>query len=134
MIRKIGFVVALVLMLSSGCAQEKDDLDSIRKAAEQGSARAQSNLGFMYYEGTGVTQDYILAHKWANLAAEKLSGKEREPAVKLRNRIAEQMTREEIAEAQKLASEWKPKVHGEDPNPFNFIPWPPTMQGEQAGE
>ena len=48
--------------------------------------------------------------------------------MKSRNRIAEQMTRDQIAEAQKMAREWKPKVH------INFIPWPPTMQGEQAGE
>jgi hypothetical protein len=31
-------------------------------------------------------------------------------AVSNRNRVAQQMTPEQIAEAQKLASEWKPKL------------------------
>src|SRR5271165_1183801 len=40
-----------------------------RKAAEQGEALAQDNLGRMYEQGRGVTQDYLLAHMWHNLAA-----------------------------------------------------------------
>jgi TPR repeat protein len=32
------------------------------KAAEQGYAKAQDNLSIMYYEGLGVTQDYVKAH------------------------------------------------------------------------
>ena len=34
-----------------------------RKAAEQGYAPAQRQLGFMYYSGTGVPKDYSMAHK-----------------------------------------------------------------------
>jgi len=40
-----------------------------RLAAEQGYAKAQSGLGFMYSLGQGVPQDYLQAHMWANLAA-----------------------------------------------------------------
>ena len=39
--------------------------------AEQGDARAQSNLGVMYYEGRGVPQDYQEALKWYRKAAEQ---------------------------------------------------------------
>ena len=35
-----------------------------RKAAEQGNASAQSNLGVMYAEGRGVPQDDAEAVKW----------------------------------------------------------------------
>jgi len=42
-----------------------------RKAAEQGNAKAQVNLGVMYYEGKGVTQDYQEAVKWYRKAAEQ---------------------------------------------------------------
>ena len=35
-----------------------------RLAAQQGYARAQRNLGLMYYGGQGVAQDYAEAVKW----------------------------------------------------------------------
>jgi tetratricopeptide (TPR) repeat protein len=41
------------------------------KAAEQGDAAAQFNLGLMYYFGEGVQQDYAEAEKWYRKAAEQ---------------------------------------------------------------
>ena len=41
-----------------------------RLAAEQGVAKAQYNLGWMYMNGRGVPQDYQEAVKWYRLAAE----------------------------------------------------------------
>jgi TPR repeat protein len=38
--------------------------------AEQGHGEAQYNLGMMYNDGQGVTQDYETAFKWFKLAAE----------------------------------------------------------------
>ena len=75
-----------------------------RKAADQGSARAQFNLGAMYANGQGVPQDYILAHMWLSLAAAKNETR----AVDLRDIVAAKMTAAQVAEAQKLAREWKP--------------------------
>ena len=42
-----------------------------RKAAEQGYARAQSDLGWMYQNGYGISQDYTEAVKWYQKAAEQ---------------------------------------------------------------
>ena len=42
-----------------------------RPLAEQGDARAQVRLGFMYEMGRGVPQDYWQAGKWYRLAAEQ---------------------------------------------------------------
>jgi len=59
-----------------------------------------------------VPQDYVQAHKWFNLAAARFPGSEpkrREAAVENRDRIAAKMTPTQIAEAQRLAREWKPK-------------------------
>ena len=43
--------------------------DWYRKAAEQGQADAQHNLGVMYAGGLGVAQeDYVQAHMWLSLA------------------------------------------------------------------
>jgi TPR repeat protein len=40
-------------------------------AAEQNDVDAKNMLGFMYYEGNGVTQDYEQAKKWYTSAAEQ---------------------------------------------------------------
>jgi TPR repeat protein len=90
----------------------KDDAEAAkwyRFAAEQGKADAQYLLGTMYISGEGVPQDYVLAHTWLNLAASRLEGKKREAAANSRNLLEELMTPEQIAEAQRLAREWKPK-------------------------
>jgi TPR repeat protein len=66
----------------------------------------------MYYSGRGALQDYVQAYKWANLAAARIPALETEHramAVKLRDEVTERMTPEEIAEAQRLARQWRPK-------------------------
>jgi uncharacterized protein len=78
-------------------------LQWFRLAAEQGDARAQYYLGAMYANGQGVPQDLVLAHMWFNLSA---AGGYPE---QVRDEIAGHMTPAQIAEAQKLAREWKPK-------------------------
>ena len=83
-----------------------------RRAAEQGNAMAQYNLSLRYANGEGLPQDFTQAHKWANLAASRYSANEtelRDKAVKNRETIAKKMTPAQIAEAQRLAREWKPK-------------------------
>ena len=64
--------------------------------AEQGDAKAQHSQG--------VLQDFVQAHIWYNLAA--ANGGKR--GALLRDNLATQMTPSQIAEAQKLAREWKP--------------------------
>ena len=70
-----------------------------RLAAVQGEYWAQVNLAIMYEKGQGVTKDHVLAHMWYNISGLPYS----------RDRVAKQMTSAQIAEAQKLAREWKPK-------------------------
>jgi TPR repeat protein len=53
---------------------EKDYAQAVswfRKAADQGYAHAQCNLGRAYEEGNGVNQDYAEAIKWFRKAAEQ---------------------------------------------------------------
>jgi TPR repeat protein len=71
-----------------------------RLAAEQGYISAQASLGFKYILGEGVMQNYITAHMWLNLAAAKGN----EYAIEDRKLIQENMSVEQIAEAQKRAS------------------------------
>ena len=81
-----------------------------REAAEQGFLKAQFALGSMYDRGRGVPQDYIEAHKWFNLAATQRS-EVQEKARENRDLLEKRMTSAQIAEAQKLAREWKPKLN-----------------------
>ncbi|MBI2881977.1 MAG: sel1 repeat family protein [Candidatus Tectomicrobia bacterium] len=80
-----------------------------RKAADQGDAPAQYNLGWMYSNGWGVPLDFILAHMWMNLAASRETGERAKAYSTVRDLLAREMTREQIAEAQRLAAAWKPK-------------------------
>ena len=83
-----------------------------RKAAEQGDAGAQNNLGVMYDKGQGVTQNYVQAHMWSNLAASRAKGVAvRDAAAKNRDILAGRMTPAQVAEAQRLARAWRPKKH-----------------------
>ena len=82
----------------------------IKLLAEQGLASAQYNLGVMYDEGQGVPQDYVQAHMWFSLAAAGLPpGEDRNSAAEYRDIVAKLLTAAQIAEAQRLAREWKPK-------------------------
>lgn len=45
--------------------------EKIKPLAEQGDAKAQLNLGFLYYEGEEVKQDYKIAFKWFKQAADQ---------------------------------------------------------------
>ena len=76
------------------------------KAAEQGHAKAQHNLGLSYFNAEGVPEDYVTGYKWLVLAA--VSGDSN--SVKLRNIMKNRMTQEQIAEAQRLAKEFKPNT------------------------
>jgi TPR repeat protein len=78
----------------------------IRLAADQGLHDAQHFLGLTYEHGKGVSQDFLQAHMWYTLAS--VNGLE--IADKDRDAIAKQMTPAQIAEAQQLAQEWKPKT------------------------
>ena len=70
-----------------------------RKAADQGYATAQLNLGYMYGKGLGVLKDNILAHMWFNIAAIKghKMGK------RYRGIVEKRMTAAEIFKAMKKA-------------------------------
>ena len=82
----------------------KEALKWYRKAANQGYASGQTNLGFMYATGKGVLKDLVQAHKWWNLGS--MNGNDK--ASRNRDRVEKKMTSSQIAEAQRLARNWKP--------------------------
>jgi len=52
-------------------ADKKEAVKWYRKAAEQGDAEAQFNLGRAFVNGEGVDKDKMEAVKWLRLAAEQ---------------------------------------------------------------
>ena len=77
-----------------------------RRAAVQGHAAAQCDMGLAYGDGEGVTQDFTKAYAWFHLAA--IQGDER--AVEYKGRYAKAMSREQLAEAKKLASRLREQI------------------------
>ncbi|MEE9381306.1 MAG: SEL1-like repeat protein [Hyphomonadaceae bacterium] len=59
-------------------------------------------VGIVYSVGMGVDADLVKAHQWFNLAALKGS----DEAKSERKEMADQMSSDEIAQAQKAAREW----------------------------
>ena len=106
---------ALGFAYLNGVGVQQDPAEAakwFRKAADQGDIDAQFHLGGMYELANGVPQNYVLAHMWFDLVAAQGT---RQYAVESRERVEKQMSPPQIAEAQKLAREWKPnperKVH-----------------------
>ncbi|MDC1022910.1 tetratricopeptide repeat protein [bacterium] len=103
----------LGLRYKLGIGAPQDDKEAVkwfRMSAEQGSAPGQSNLGAMYYHGTGVPQDYKEACAWWSVA--KANGQEngQELAEKNLGIVIKEMTNEQIAEAQSLATEISKRI------------------------
>ncbi len=74
--------------------------DLCRQASELGSAIAQNNLALMYANGQSVRTDYVWAYAWLDVASAQLAA-----AGELRDRIAVEMSAEQIAEAKLRARE-----------------------------
>jgi hypothetical protein len=79
-----------------------------RAAADQGEPFAEFSLGVLFNFGKGVKRDYVQAYTWYERAALHTTGGDRETIVEMRNVVAEKLTHQQIAEAQRIAAEWKP--------------------------
>jgi TPR repeat protein len=108
----------LALAIYAGEGVTKDLVEAakwFRKAAEQGLAGAQRNLGVCYGDGLGVTKDYIEAYKWLSIA----SAQGDEYARRGKGKLAGEMTPKQIAEGARLAREFKPSSA---PKPATYAP------------
>ena len=75
----------------------------MRPLADQGDVTAQTIVGLMYYFNYG---DRVSAYMWFNLAAAQGNAF----AEMFLRDTADKMSPDQIAEAQKLAREWKPNT------------------------
>jgi uncharacterized protein len=71
-------------------------------ATAGGTPDALFELGLMHCAGRDVALDLVSAHKWFNLAAMRGN----EEAKRYRMEIARELSKSEVAEAQRQAREW----------------------------
>jgi len=98
--------------LSSKPAQWDPDvtIGVFHKAAEYGYALAQWIVGALLAVGVfHRPPDYVQAYMWINLAASASTGDDQREYLSERDAVAAKMTPQKVAEAQRLAREWKPK-------------------------
>lgn len=97
--------VALLYLDGKGVARNYEEAAKwFARAANQGHVKAQHNLGAMYGIGQGVKRDYVQAYKWLSLCAAKGDG----GCASQRDQVEKKLRSKKLAEAQRLASEWKP--------------------------
>ena len=75
-------------------------------AADHGHGRAMFVLGRLYHTAHGVPHDLVRAHMWYNLA----TAHGYDDGKRWRDRVADEMSPSQIAEAQKLAREWNVRM------------------------
>lgn len=89
-----------------GARADLTSLDPVQLMAEQGNANAQLAMGCLTLRGQGVEQDAVQAYMWFSLAA----GKGLPLAVRARDTMARRLTSDDLAKAQTLARNWKPRT------------------------
>jgi uncharacterized protein len=87
--------------------QDFSSRDTIEYAAQGGQPDALFELGLIYCTGRDGKVDLIEAHKWFNLAA--IRGNQE--AKHYRNELSSELSKSEIARAQKMAREWMKSLH-----------------------
>jgi TPR repeat protein len=99
------FNVGLLYEAGQGVARSYEEAAKwFARAANQGHVKAQHNLGAMYGVGEGVQRDYVRAYKWLSLCAAKGDG----GCASQRDQVEKKLKPRKLAEAQRLAGEWKP--------------------------
>ena len=87
------------------------EIEQLRQPAEQGGAEAQNALGRAYDEGRGVAEDHVKAIAWINLAA----AQGHTSAVENKGLLPQILTSEQMAEAEKLADEFREDIEAAKP-------------------
>jgi TPR repeat protein len=98
---------SLGVMLRSGnlgTTNQQDVLTLFRDSAEQGFPPGQNVYGYLLSRGEGTKRDIVEAWKWYELAA---AAQDPNALVNMRNQRGD-LTAEQIAEARRRASEFKP--------------------------
>lgn len=107
--RHVGAFYRLCVLSDIGRGMPQDYQEALRwcrLAADQRHGQAMFLIATYYERARGVPKDVVQAYQWYNLAA----ANGYEDGAKWRNRLALHMTPTQIAQAQFLARNWRPKT------------------------
>jgi uncharacterized protein len=98
--------------LGKNYERKKDFVEAARwyrKSADQGNSYAEASLGIFYRAGKGLPRDEVQAEMWFLVALDRAAAGDLDTLVEMRDSVAAHLTPQQLAEAQRLAREWKPK-------------------------
>jgi len=107
--RDAGTPAGLPVDVSSAAAHDAQALHWWLRAANQGSAKAQTALALRYESGDGVAQDLVTALTWYRLAAPRLRGDEADRVEQARLRLSRRMEPADVGLAERRAALWLPQ-------------------------
>jgi len=95
-----------------GYGVPKDQAEAIkwfRLAASHGDVQSRYYLGIMHQKGEGVAKDLVAAHMWLSLYSRNAPNHRDQAYTKeIIDGIERKLNEEQIAQAKKIAKEWKP--------------------------
>jgi hypothetical protein len=98
---------------AQGLGVARDDVEAARwfqRAGSRGNWSGQMKTGMCHMCGLGLPLDYLKAYMWFELAVAHSTGHDQVLNRHLRDVVAAmQLTPEQIAEAERLARNWKPQ-------------------------
>lgn len=100
------FSLALLYLRGQGVAQNTPEaMRWLRKAANRGDGEARMVLGDLYMKAG--PQNYVKSYMWLTLGLANIRGSQRNIAHRMRKHVAARMTPEQIAQAKKMARDWR---------------------------
>jgi len=100
-----------------------------QKAAEQGLAKAQYNLGMAYRAGAGEEKDNVQAYFWIAIAAQSL---EQGFVRDYREKVAAVLTPAQLADVQERIRKWEEAHPATQTATLNSLPSVPQYQQQQT--
>ena len=108
-------ILGTLLFIGRGVAKDEGAAARwFREAAERGEAHSQYRLGALYANGQAVERDLLQGYYWLSLSARGLGPSDElvASARQYRDQVASQLTSTDLAQADMLVQQWRPKNVG----------------------
>jgi TPR repeat protein len=108
-------MIALGISYGLGRGVPQDHAEAyrwLRRCAERGNAMAAFRLAKIYAQGQGVPQDYVAAYTWMKIGALHAGDRfQPKPFSEALDQFAAKLSSQQVDDAQRAASAWKPNTN-----------------------